>query len=480
MGGKAGSVVAVLLGEDNTQQGTPIMSTTVIIVVFALVIITSLLAAPKKATIDGFYSGMDVQGRAPGLLTLVLSQVTTWIFARSLMNSAILGYYYGVWGVLAYAAYYGSFLTGGFIVSRLRDAGAGSVQDWLGARFGRGGVQCYNGVIALRLLSEVFANLLVVGLIFTAVLPEVSMAKNASIILVAFIGLAYSAWGGLRAALRTDVIQMLIFLVVFFAAFIALITSPGFDIMAVVTAQGVSGSWNGQVLLLVAFLQVFSYPAHDPVMMDRGFLADRSTTRSAFLHAFWLSSICIIAFGVFGIQAALSGAEYEGQLLGTWAKMFPTWIFVALLLSLLISALSTLDSALSSAARLVVDELKLSPRTLNGGRVAMVVFMVSGAALTLWGNQTLFDAVAVSGTASMFLTPVLFVGLVLGRTVALWSYMVAFGAAMLGAFTYFRRDGELIAQMLPEGHKYEQLLVICVVVLVVGFTAVLAGMRKQA
>lgn len=250
--------------------------------------------------------------------------------------------------------------------------------------------------------------------------------------------------------------------------------------MAVVTAQGVSGSWNGQVLLLVAFLQVFSYPAHDPVMMDRGFLADRGTTRAAFLHAFWLSSICIIAFGVFGIQAALSGAEYEGQLLGTWANIFPTWIFVALLLSLLISAISTLDSALASAARLVVDELKLSPRTLNGGRVAMVVFMVLGGALTLWGNQTLFDAVAVSGTASMFLTPVLFVGLVLGRSVALWSYMVAFGAAMFGAFLYFKRGSEWAIQILPEGHKYEQLLVICVAVLVVGFVAVLAGMRKRS
>jgi hypothetical protein len=272
---------------------------------------------------------------------------------------------------------------------------------------------------------------------------------------------------------------MLVFIVVFFAAFIALITSPGFDIMAVATAQGVSGSWNGQVLLLVAFLQVFSYPAHDPVMMDRGFLADRNTTRAAFLHAFWLSSLCIIAFGIFGIQAALSGAEYEDQLLGTWAKMFPTWIFVALLLSLLISALSTLDSALSSASRLMVDELKLSPRTLNGGRVAMVIFMLLGAALTLWGNQTLFDAVAVSGTASMFLTPVLFVGLVLGRSVALWSYMVAFGAAMLGAFAYFKRDGEWITQILPEGHKYEQLLAICVVVLVIGFSAVLIGMRKR-
>ncbi|WP_371223681.1 sodium:proline symporter [Roseovarius sp. 2305UL8-3] len=455
------------------------MQATAILVIFALVILASLAVAPRRATIDGFFGGRAEDGRAPGLWMLVLSQVTTWIFARSLMNAAILGYFYGIWGVLAYTAYYGSFLTGGFVVGRLRDAGAGSVQDWLIARFGQLGVGCYNLVIALRLLSEVFANLLVVSLIFGAALPEVGLAKEGAIVLVALLGLAYSAWGGLSAALRTDVLQMGVFLVVFFAAFLALIVSPGFDISAVLTASGSSGSWNGQVLLLVAFLQVFSYPVHDPVMMDRGFLADPSTTRKSFLHAFWISSLCIIAFGMFGIQAALGDAEYEGELLGTWAQMFPPWIYVALLVSLLISALSTLDSALASAARLVVDELHLAPRSLAGGRGAMVIFMLLGAALTLWGNQSLFDAVAVSGTASMFLTPVLIVGLVLGRPVALSAYLVAFGAAMLGAVAYFARDG-LFAAVLPQAHKYEQLLVICIAVLLVSTLSVLLGARRNA
>jgi len=229
---------------------------------------------------------------------------------------------------------------------------------------------------------------------------------------------------------------------------------------------------------VVALLQVFSYPAHDPVMMDRGFLADPATTRKSFLHAFWISTLCIIGFGFFGIQAGLVGAEYEGELIGTWAGMFPAWLFIALLVSLLISALSTLDSALASAARLVVDELKIGTRSLIAGRGAMVVFMGLGTLLTLWGNQTLFDAVAVSGTASMFLTPVLVVGLVMGRQIALWSYLVAFGAAMAGAVTYFARGADWAVALLPEGHKYEQLLVICVAVLVVGFAAVLSGARR--
>jgi Na+/proline symporter len=451
------------------------MSPVVLIAVFGAILLGSVLAAPRRASVEGFFGGQAAEGRAPGLWVLVLSQVTTWIFARSLMNAAILGYYYGIMGTLAYAAYYGSFLTGGFIVGRLRAGGAMSVQDWIGARFGGTGNGCYNFVIALRLLSEVFANLVVVGLIFNAVLEG---SGTAAIWIVAVVGLAYSAWGGLSAALRTDVVQMVVFLVVFGVAFVTLVFSPGFDLGAVVTAQGTAGSYNGWILLAVAALQVFSYPAHDPVMMDRGFIADRATTQASFLHAFWISTLCIIGFGFFGIQAGLVGAAYEGELIGTWASMFPAWVFGLLMISLLVSALSTLDSALSSAARLVVEEGGL-PRTLASGRAVMVVFMLAGTLLTLWGNATLFDAVAVSGTASMFLTPVLIVGLVMGRQIALWAYLVAFGAAITGSLIYLMRGADLVAPWLMAGDKYEQLLLICICVLVTGFVAVLAGARPR-
>ncbi|MEO0944388.1 MAG: sodium:proline symporter [Pseudomonadota bacterium] len=447
--------------------------------IFLGVVALSFVVMPRKASLDGFYDG-QFGGAQPGLWTLVLSQVTTWIFARSLMNAAILGYFYGFPGTLAYAAYYLSFLSGGYIVGQLRDRGTGSVQDWLGAHFGAVGQWTYNFVIALRLLSEVFANLIVVGLIFTALLPETVGAGTAAIIIVAVLGLIYSAWGGLSAALRTDVLQMAVFLIVFGVAFLYLIFAPGFSLTEIVTAEGTAGQRQGWILLLVAFLQVFSYPAHDPVMMDRGFIADRKTTRASFFHAFWISTLCIIGFGFFGIQAALQEQAYEGELITTWSTMFPVWVYGALLVSLLVSALSTLDSALSSAARLCVVELRLAPRSLAGGRTVMLAFMALGGALTLWGNATLFDAVAVSGTASMFLTPVMVAAFVFGARVSLWSYLVSYAAAIGGAFAYFARDWPSFAAILPEAHKYDQLLVICVAVLVIGGTAVAFGARRQS
>ena len=156
----------------------------------ALLMGLSFALSPRVTTPDGFFRGLDRGGRAPGLATLVLSQVTTWIFARSLMNSAILGYYYGIAGTLAYAAYYASFLTGCIIVMRIRAEGGMSVQAHHQSRFGRTGTLSYNVVVALRLLSEVFSNLLVIGLIFSALLPETAGAGTVAILAVGALGLA--------------------------------------------------------------------------------------------------------------------------------------------------------------------------------------------------------------------------------------------------------------------------------------------------
>ncbi|MGR3540336.1 MAG: sodium:proline symporter [Hasllibacter sp.] len=448
------------------------MTVTLVAAMVGATVLLSLIAARGPADAEGFFAGRD-GGAAPGLWTLTLSQVTTWIFARSLMNAAILGYYYGIAGTLAYAAYYGSFLTGGLIVARLRDEGAGSVQDWLSGRFGTTGTALYNLVIGLRLLSEVFANLLVVGLIAAALFPDADIATLA-VVATGLFAFGYAAWGGLAAALRTDVVQMALFLVVLAAATAMLLASDGFSLTAALTAEGTAGPRQGWVLLAVAALQVFSYPAHDPVMMDRGFLADRRTTSRSFVLAFAISTLCIVTFGLFGIQAGIDGGDAD--LLVAWAAMFPPWAHAALLASLLISALSTLDSALASAARLTVEELRLAPRTLAGGRIAMAGFALAGGALTLWGNQSLFDAVAVSGTASMFLAPVLGVGLLMGRHVPLWSYLVAWVAAVGGAFVYFARDWSAFG-FLPEVHKYDLLLGICALVLALGFAAAFLGAR---
>jgi len=435
-----------------------------LIAIVAGVALLSVLLSSRTTSIGGFFQGQSPKGEAPRLLTLIFSQVTTWIFARSLMNAAILGFYYGIWGTLAYAAYYLSFFTGGKIIDHLRfERGYSSVQAFLADRFGSTGPRCYNAVIGVRLVSEVFANLLVIGLLFGV---EGSQAYSFGVVALALVTLTYSMIGGLHASLRTDLLQMIVFIIVLALLMVIAFASEAFsaDIFAF---KPFDITDPGPVLLLVALLQVWSYPMHDPVMMDRGFLADRETTRKSFLYAGGISILCILLFGLLGVMAgagALTG-ESLNQALTRILGELPMLLFSA---SLIISAMSTLDSALSSAAKLAVIDMKLFPETLQSGRSVMAFFMLSGVFLVFLGNKDLFSAVAVSGTASMYLAPVIFFSL-WGNydDIPVGSYLASFVLALVGAALYFTESSGHSA-LLGEAHKYTKLLWISLTVLIGG------------
>lgn len=458
------------------------MSITMAIVIAALAVGT-LLISPRRVTVDGFFRGRSESGAAPTLLTLILSQVTTWIFARSLMNAAILGYYYGIAGTVAYAAYYLSFLTGATIIDRIRFRhGFGSIQTFLHSRFGRTGTVCYNAVVGLRLLSEVFANLIVIGLIFG---DAGGSGYAVAVIAMALFGMGYSMMGGLRASLRTDVLQMTALLIVLSVMTVQTVTGPLFDLPAILGSSPDMTS-PGWVLVAVAALQVISYPMHDPVMMDRGFLADRETTRKSFIHAAWLSIICVLAFGLLGIVAGLNKITGE-SMLESLTRLLGEPTMTLFNLALIVSAISTLDSTLSSAAKLAISDMRIGVERVASGRIAMVLFTLGGLGFLFLGSKDLFGAVAVSGTASMFLTPVIIFSVFLGRTdMPVWSYLASFAGALTGAALYFLETSGytgIVGSVTGLEHKYAKLLALCVGVLSIGFGASLIGIvtnRKPA
>ncbi len=453
------------------------MSITLVVTSLA-VVAASFVLSPRVRTTAGFFRGFSETGAAPGLLTLTLSQVTTWIFARSLMNAAILGFYYGIAGTIAYAAYYLSFLTGALIIDAIRFRhGAGSVQAFLRERFGRLGTITYNAVVAVRLLSEVFANLLVVGIIFGVAGTN---SYSLAIVLISALTLGYSMLGGLSASLRTDVLQATLLIGLLAVLLVQVFGLEGFAIAPVLDSSPDLSS-PGWVLLAVALLQVWSYPLHDPVMMDRGFLADRSTTRLSFLNACWISVLCILAFGLLGIVAGLERTGGE-EMMATLTRLLGEPTMVLFNIVLVISAVSTLDSTFSSAAKLSVVDMRLVEPTPNNGRIAMALFLVGGLVFLFFGTKDLFEAVAVSGTASMFLAPVVIFSILLGRSVAAWALLVAFLAAMAGAGLYFLETAgyiDIIQPLTGITHKYSKLLLISIAVLVIGCGAFLLGMRPR-
>lgn len=440
-------------------------------VVAGVVALVSVIMSHRARSTETFFAGQSASGAPPRLLTLVFSQVTTWIFARSLMNAAILGFYYGIWGTLAYAFYYLSFITGGLIIDSVRFRhGFESIQGFLNHRFGRAGTICYNLVVGVRLVSEVFANLLVIGILFGVAGTSL---YTAAILAFALATLLYAMLGGLHASLRTDLFQMMVFMLTL-VALVALVAVDGAFTGESLLFVPFELTDPGPVLILVALLQIWSYPMHDPVMMDRGFLADRRTTWLSFMHAAWISLICIVAFGSLGIVAGAQAVEGEAMttVLQRLLGETPMLLFN---IALVISAMSTLDSTLSSASKLVVVDMRLLPIGVSNGRWVMALFMLLGLLLVFWGNKDLFSAVAVSGTASLFLLPVVFFSLWGGRTdVPVWSYVGTFVVAMLGAALYYVESSGH-TQWLGDAHKYTKLLYISLTVIVTGCSLYMLG-----
>ena len=443
-----------------------------------IILLVSFFLSPRVRTTDGFFRGFAENGAAPSLITLTLSQVTTWVFARSLMNAAILGFYYGIAGTVAYAAYYLSFLTGAWIVDGIRFRhGYASVQNFLRDRFGKQGVGAYNIVVGVRLLSEVFANLLVVGIVFGI---AGTVPYTIAIVAISLLTLGYSMMGGLSASLRTDVLQTVVLVGVLAVLLVRVSGAEGFDLP---TMLGTSPDMTspGWILLAVAFLQIWSYPLHDPVMMDRGFLADRRTTRLSFFHACWISVACILAFGLLGVYAGIVKTGGE-DMVRTLTRLVGDGTMVLFNIALIISAISTLDSTFSSASKLTIIDMKIAAASARNGRISMVLFLLGGLVFLFLGSKDLFSAVAVSGTASMFLAPVVIFSIWLNRDIAPWAFSIAFIAAMTGATLYFLEAGghvDLIEPTFGIVHKYAKLLLISAAVMGVGCGAFVVGLKPR-
>ena len=447
------------------------------LIILAAIAAGSFALSSRVQTADGFFRGFSDNGAAPTLWTLVLSQVTTWIFARSLMTAAILGYYYGIAGALAYAAYYLSFLTGGLIVDHLRFKHKHTnIQGFMSEHFGIPGNICYNLVIAVRLLSEVFSNLIVIGLIFGI---SGSTDYVWAILAVALVTFGYSMFGGLRASLRTDVVQAILLFcaLAMLAAIMVFHNDFSFKDILISSPDISSPGW---VLLVVALLQVWSYPLHDPVMMDRGFLADRETTKKSFYYAALISVLCIILFALLGVFAGVLKVADE-SMRETLTRLFGDTTMIIFNIALIISAVSTLDSTFASASKLVAVDMNIIKPTAANGRIVMAAFLIGGALFLFLGTDDLYAAVAVSGTVSMFLAPIIFFNIWGKQRTALWPMLLTFITALAGGVLYMLESSGYINLLQPlfgYAHKYSKLLIICMIILVVGFVSFSVGRQR--
>ena len=359
-----------------------------------------ILISPWARSTHDFFRG-SANTKAPGFWLLTSSLVISWLFAKSITNAANLGLSFGIVGGFAYATYYLSFLTAGVIIYRMRTVGGfGSLHAFLQQKFGRPALVIFSLLIGFRLLNEVWSNTMVIGSYFGEM---GSFGYYLSIGVFTLLTVAYTLKGGLRSSLLTDLIQMLLFAVLLTTILGVLLPRQEGGLNAFVQ----SGEWSlvgGLDLMLVALIQVISYPFHDPVLTDRAFIADPKTTLLSFLAATVIGAACILLFSFVGIFAANQGLEGQApvavsQLLGSGMMLMMNFIMVT-------SAASTLDSTFNSFSKLIVLDLrpKSVPR-ISLGRWVIALIAVFGTLPILFGAEIL-SATTISGTMVLGLSPV--------------------------------------------------------------------------
>jgi len=398
----------------------------ILVVLFGLILFfISPLAKHKEI----FFRASSANGKLPGFWLLTSSLVISWIFAKSITNAANLGMEFGMVGGVAYATYYLSFLVAGFVIYYMRVNGAfESIHQFLRSRFGSNAIRLFSLLIAFRMFNEVWSNTMVIGTYFG---DKGTAVYFAAIIVFTLLTLAYALKGGLRSSLITDMVQMVLFGLLLFVILGILLPSSE----ATVTETIGSGEWTlagGVDLLLVALLQVFSYPFHDPVMTDRAFIAAPKVALKSFIAATFIGGICIILFSWIGIYAQQNGLE--GQAAVEVSKTFGVGMMLLMNFIMITSASSTLDSAFASFSKLIAVDLNFGKTiniSLSKGRLAMIGLTVLGTIPIFLGPEIL-SATTISGTMVIGLAPVFLLWKV--KAPKLSFFLSVLGGIVIGTF----------------------------------------------
>jgi Na+/proline symporter len=362
--------------------------------------------SPSATTLSSFFRGTDNNGRPASEWALMMSIFISWIFAKSVTNAANLGAAYGVVGGLAYATYWLSIPVAGIVIYWLRTRhGAQGLIPFLIQRYGRAAALAFMLAIFIRLYNEVWSNTAVVGAYYG---KAGEWQFIAAALLFTAVTLIYSIKGGLRSSIVTDIVQGLLFVVVL--GIVMFLVLPQHS-AATLLSSGEFRLGAGMDLVLVAALQVLSYPFHDPVLTDRGFITEEKAMLRAMIVSGVLGFICIFAFSLVGVHAKLEGLPSGDNMPGAVAAAFGAAPYFLMTMIMVVAAGSTLDSTFASVSKLVGQEVPLlagrqaGSNALRTGVWTMVGIAVLGNLPMIAGTDIL-KATTLSGTMVMGLAPV--------------------------------------------------------------------------
>lgn len=379
-------------------------------IVLAAYCLVTWWVTPRKVEAGQFFDGRNETGAAPGIWLVAMSAAITWIFSKSIANAADLSFAFGITGGIGYTIYYFSFLVAGVAIYALRTRGGyRSLPHMLTEKYGSICAKLFLITVGFRLLNEVWSNTKVMSLYFG---PEGSGAYWAAAILITLFTVSYAWSGGMRASLLTDRLQTVVIFVLL--GIVLAILLPGLESKGASAVDDATQS-AGLTFCALAAVQILSYPFHDPVLTDRGFISKPRDMLKSFVIAGVLSGGFIFLFSVIGLYGKAYGlAPNPSVSVPASLGLVMMLIFNGIML---LSGGSTIDSTFTSVAKLSAldwrnDRFQQLGNRLTAGRVAIVAVAIIGnlPLLSIYAGDRIGPAIiaatTISGTMVMGLAPI--------------------------------------------------------------------------
>jgi solute:Na+ symporter, SSS family len=378
--------------------------------VLAAYCVVTWWVVPRQVSSSQFFDGRSKLGNPPGIWLVAMSAAITWIFAKSIANAADLSYAYGLTGGIGYALYYLSFVVAGVAIYVMRTRGGyRSLPQLLVEKYGGVCARLFLLTIAFRLFNEVWSNTKVMALYFGA---EGTGSYWLATILITLFTVSYAWSGGMRASLLTDRIQTILVFVLL--GLVLAILFPGLESKGLAVVDTATRN-AGVTFCGLALVQILSYPFHDPVLTDRGFLNPPRDMLKSFLIAAVMSGSFIFLFSLVGLYGKAFGLTSNPSV--SVPAAFGLVMMLVFNAIMLLSGGATIDSTFTSVAKMAArdwrsDWSEATGAHLTTGRMAILIVAVLGnlPLLTIYlGDKVgpaIIAATTISGTMVMGLAPI--------------------------------------------------------------------------
>ena len=315
-----------------------------------------------SGSLEDYITARGSLGGAGGAATIVATGLGAWI----LFAPAEAGTWGGIAAVLGYAVGAGGFC---FVFvplgRRMREVmpEGHSLTEFLWHRFG--GIIYIVTLVAMVFYMCIFITAELTAMAgIVALVADIPLWVTATVVMAAT--LAYTLYGGLRASIFTDAVQLVIILPILLVGLVAGWMAVGGS--AAVT-QGLAeraphladvtcrvGAEGGLALVLgVVLANLFHQGYWQRVFAAR----DESAMARSFKGAGVISGIAVLAMGLFGLAFVALGKEGPGAtaVFAILADALPGWMMLVVMVAGLALVMSSADTILNAISSLIVVDL---------------------------------------------------------------------------------------------------------------------------